>query len=196
MFLFAIQVEHGHAPAEGLNALFQNNLINWLLLVAALIWLAMKYLPAVFQARQNSVQSALNHAWKAREEGHAFLEEQRKKVANAEKETQQLLDEAKSIAAQMKMQMEEQAEKDVEMLLHKIEGAIANERQMLVTELRTAAVKAAIEVTEEHLRSSITEASKARLLNQFISQLDTISRDEQPFARSALGVQSPGGRNA
>lgn len=203
MFLFAIQVEEAveHAAEHGgsgnmLLDLFQNNLLNWVLLVAALVYLAMKFLPGIFQARQDAIEAAIKSAEMQREEGRAFLADQRAKVANVDEEAERILVDAKNLAEQMKAQMDEQTTKDVETLLQKIESSIANERQLLITELRTAAVKAAVLVTEEHLRQTISETQKNNLVTQFIAQLDTVSKNEQAFSAGQLeSAQHSGGRS-
>jgi F0F1-type ATP synthase membrane subunit b/b' len=183
MYFFAAQVEHTaeheehHAATAGGGGPFSDNLFNWVVLVAIIIWMLSTKLPPVFNSRREAIEDALNTAKAAREEGTAFFEEQKSKVANVEKETATILQEAKQIAAQMQTQLEEQTEKDMTALFQKFESSIQNERQLLVNEMRNAAVKAAVLVAEEQLRHSVNEEVKKNLLNQFMSQLDTIARE-------------------
>lgn len=194
MYLFAAQVEtHSAAPAEthageaesshaegheGHQAMgpFDNNFINWLLLLVFLGWLIQKNMPGVFKSRRESIESEIRAAALARQEGEAFLEEQRKKLANVEAETKQLIADAKTAAQQSASLIEEQTSKEMGELLLKFESSIANERQLLITEMRQAVVKAAVAISEEQLRSQVNEKVKGELLNKFMSQLDTIAQ--------------------
>ena len=84
MFLLA-EVEH-----SGLFGMFENNLINWLILVGFLGWVLGKNLPPAFKGREESINATLNQAKKAKEEAEALLEKQKAAVANAEKEGYEL----------------------------------------------------------------------------------------------------------
>lgn len=169
MFLLA-EVEHNQ-----LFAMFENNVINWLLLVAFFWWVMAKNLPPAFKAREDSINTTLTAAQNARLEAEALLEKQKAAVANAEKEAEEILAEAKTIAADMKSSMEAQTKKDIAEMLVKFEGSVASERQLLVNELRQAAVKAAIELTRNQLAGQTSPEVKASLLNQFMEQLETLN---------------------
>jgi F0F1-type ATP synthase membrane subunit b/b' len=87
MFFFADVAESG-----GFMGIFENNLINWLLLVASLWWLMSTKLPPVFKGREDGIKATLNQALKAREEAQALLEKQKAAVANAEVEAENILE--------------------------------------------------------------------------------------------------------
>lgn len=158
---------------EALKALFENNLINWLVLLGALVYAWRRFTPAMFQSRKERIEAAFNDATRAREQGEAFLSEQRAKVANAEAESARIIEESKQLAVQMEQQMKEQTAADLVALQKKIESQIASERQMAITELRAAASRAAIKLTEQMLPSMMTPEAKSRLLSQFMEQLDS-----------------------
>jgi F-type H+-transporting ATPase subunit b len=157
---------------ESLKALFENNLINWLILMAGVVYLWNKFVPPMFKAREESITNAIVEARAAKSQGEAMLEEQKVKIANAEQEAAKILDEAKALATQLKQQMEAQTLKDTADLKAKIEQSIANERQAAITSLRQAAARASIILTEKALPSLLDETAKARLLTQFMEQLD------------------------
>ncbi len=186
MFVFA--AEH-QAEAVGLaEAIFdwKSNVLNWLILVAALVWYAQKSLPGVFAQRARSIQESLNSARNAKEEAQKFLAQQKERVANAEKEAAQILEEAKQAAEQMKVQIKEQTAKEMADLEAKFQSAIENERRVLVTEMRTAAAKAAVELSEQYLAHAVNQEVKGKLLNQFMEQLDTVDSNEKRLAAGDL----------
>lgn len=166
--LFLATVEQSNT----LFALFENNLINWLLLVVLMGWLANKYLPGAFRSRQETIEGMLREARQARAEGLAFLEAQQKKIANAEKEAEKILVDARHMAEQMRAQLEEQTRRELDDLRLKIEQQIAGERQVAVTQLRAAAASAAVALTQATLAAHVTDQTRQRLITQFVEQLE------------------------
>lgn len=153
-------------------ALFENNLFNWVVLLGAVFWLCGKFMPGMFSTREENINTALQDAARVRAEGEAFLEAQRQKIANAEKEMDNILAEAVQVANEMRQQMESQTQKEMNDLRVRIEQEIANERQLAISQLRTAAAKAAVRLSEAALPAAITDGSRARLLEQFVDQLE------------------------
>jgi F-type H+-transporting ATPase subunit b len=170
MFFFAEVAENA-----GIMGIFENNVINWLLLVAFLYWIMATKLPPVFKGREDSIKATLSQAQKAREEAQALLAQQKTAVANAEVEADGLLKDAKHAAHEMQVAIEEQTKKDVADMLQKFENALAAERQVLVSQMRQAAVHAAIDLTRGELASRVTPEVRASLLNQFMGQLETLN---------------------
>lgn len=166
--LLIASVEHGN----GLFAFFDNNLINWLVLVGLIAYMMSRLVPGLLASRRQSIESALKEASQARLEGLAFMEAQQKRVANAEKEAEEILVEARKVADQMRQQIEEQTAREIADLEAKIEQQVANERQLAVTQLRQAAAGAAIKLAELTLPHQVTAQTKERLLGEFLDQLE------------------------
>jgi len=116
----------------------------------------------------------------------ALLEKQKTAVANAEAEAENILKEAREAATEMKSAIEKQTKKEIEDMLVKFEGALAGERQVLITQMRQAAVHAAIELTRNELASRVTPEVRANLLNQFMDQLETMN----PGRHTASALES------
>jgi F-type H+-transporting ATPase subunit b len=186
MFLFA-ELEHSNWVASLLQP--QSNLINWLILVALLVWLAGKYLPPIFQVRKAAIESELIAARRAKENAAKALEDQKQKVAAADREVDGILAEAKQIAEQMRLEMDKQTDKDVVEVLKKFDLALANERQMAISETRAIVIRAAIKLAEASLRSAMTEQARDKLLTQFVEQLDNLSEGPQLMPPGQFGVR-------
>jgi F0F1-type ATP synthase membrane subunit b/b' len=169
-FLFAVE-----AAAEGGNPVFQlfeNNLINWIVLIVAIVWFAAKSLPAVFEQRKAGIDAALSEARLVRTEGETFLVTQQQRIANAEKESDNILVEAKQMADKMRTDMELSTKKEIADLETRIEQEIGNQRQLAIMQLRTAAARAAISLSEEGIPKALTDDMKGKLVNNFIDQLE------------------------
>lgn len=183
MFFFAVENVGGFEAAK---ALFENNVINWLVLVAALVYGWNKYVPPMFKAREEHIENALKEAALAKKQGQELFQEQKKRVENAEKEKEQILADAKQLAVQLKEQMQAQADKDKKDLETKIQQQIANEKQLAITQLRQTAAIASIKLTEQLLPSLLDEQAKAKLLTQFMEQLDSVSGQKDFFSPNRL----------
>lgn len=157
----------------------ESNIINWLILLVILFWLGSKTLPPAIAARKSAIDSELRAAGEAKEKALKQLEEQKQKVDKADKEAEQILVEAKQAAEQMRIEIDKQTDVDMASLLKKFESALANERQSAIAEMRAVAIRAAIKLTEESLSAAMTEEARAKLLTQFVEQLDNISDGEQ-----------------
>ena len=171
---------------DAAKSLFENNVINWIVLVIGVVYLWNKNVPKMFKARAEAIEASLADAAQAKKQGAEYLAEQEKRIANAEQEAQKILSEAKQVAAEMKQQMEAQTAKDLADLRTKMEQQIANERQLCVTQLKEVAARASITLTEQVLPTLLDEKAKARLLTQFMEQLDKEANQGTSFRASSL----------
>jgi F-type H+-transporting ATPase subunit b len=153
---------------------FRNNLANWIVLVILVAILWSKNMPKAFADRRRKIQTALDEAARAKEEGAQFLSSQKQRIDNAEKEAEQILVEAKQVAERMKIDIAEQTKKDAVELEKKIEQTIQTHRQMVITELRSQAATVAVRIAEASLPGAITSNVKQGLQERFISQLDQV----------------------
>lgn len=153
---------------------FRNNLANWIVLVILVAILWSKNMPKAFADRRRKIQTALDEAAKAQQEGTQFITAQKQRIENAEREADQILVEAKQVAERMKVDIAEQTKKDAVDLEKKIEQQIQTHRQMVITELRSQAATVAVRIAEASLPGAITPSVKQGLQERFISQLDQL----------------------
>jgi len=183
-FLFAAE------PASFSLLDFQNNIINWLAMFVVIVWLWRKYTPSMFESRKNSIQTALQDAATAREQGEKLLLEQKARVANQDQEAAQILAEARKLAAELKQQLIEQTAHDIADLQKKMENRILNERQLMITQMRSAAATASIKLTREVLPTLMNETVKKNLLNQFMEQLDSATSSRSTISSDLFDAKS------
>lgn len=160
--------------AAGLSGIFENNLINWGLLVVLLVVLWNRVMPAIFASRKDKIETALKDAATSRAEGQTFLLSQQERVANAAREAEQILVEARHVAEQMKAQIAEQSKRDGEELSRKTKQQIETEIQMAKAELRSQAAVVAVRLAEAALPGAITDSTRGKLQADFVKQLDSL----------------------
>jgi ATP synthase F0 subunit b len=158
---------------EGLFKLFENNLINWLLLVGFLIYLWLKVTPAMFAGRKEQIENALKEAEQAHKEGQEFFNQQKARIENAEHESEKILAEARKVAEEMKAEISAQTKTEIESLSHRIDQQIKAETNQAKTEMRRRAATVAVRLAEASLPGAITSSAKSKLHSQFIGQLES-----------------------
>lgn len=156
-----------------MQGIFENNLINWIILMFLLIYGWARITPGIFAARKERIDAALKEAEQAKLEGQEFLKKQEAIIANAEEETKKILEEAKQAAATMAADIKKQAAAEEKSLKERIEQQIKAEQQQAITEMRSRAATVAVRLAEASLPGAITDSSKARLHNQFVDQLES-----------------------
>lgn len=171
--------EHGADP-DLIETLLKwdNNVINWVLLVALIIWGWNKLVPPMLAARAKSIDEALASAAEAKAESDKFLQDQQTALENSKRDAAKMVEEAKVVAEQMKVEIERQTTAEIAALEKKFDAAIENQRQLVITEMRTAAAKAAVQLAKTHLETNVKEADRKRLLTEFMQQLDTLENSE------------------
>jgi len=188
MFFFATETAHHQMGLIDVILDWKLNVINWLLLVAFLVYGWNKLVPPKLAQREQSINEALSVAERSKQEADALLAEQKARLADAEKEREKIVDEAKTVAKQLQADIESQTKREVAELEKKMESALVNERQLIITEVRSAAVKAAMQLSRNHLEHSVTEADNKRLLTQFMQELDSLDSGKSYPPGTAVGA--------
>jgi len=173
MFLFAVESAEPLTGYAAVAHIFENNVINWLVLVVLLVILWNKVTPELFAKREEGINNSLREAAEARAQSEALLKEQEAKVANVEEEVAKKKADAIALAEELRVQREKQTQKDLADLTLKLQNQIATERTVAVNDLRGTAAKAAINLTREVLPSMMNDSIRGKLLNQFMEQLDS-----------------------
>lgn len=175
LLFFLAEVHHEQPGLMDVVLDFKSNVINWLILVGFLFYGINKLVPPMLAKRESSIKDEINVAVKMKAESDAFFLEQKQNLENAQRESENIVDEAKALANTMKAEIKSQTSREVADLQRKLESAIANERQMIVTEVRTAAVEAAVKLSRDYLEKNVDDADNKRLLSHFVEGLDSLS---------------------
>src|SRR5262245_12729875 len=134
MFFFFAQATHEAGEHVGdpdlISTLLKwdNNVINWLILVALIIYGINKLVPPMLAARAKSIDEALASAKEAKAESAKFLQDQETALENLRKDAEKMKEEAKVVAEQQKAEMERQTAAEIAALEKKFEAAIENQR--------------------------------------------------------------------
>ena len=139
----------------------------------ALVWRPLgRIVTKALDDRADQIRSDLDEAAKLREEAQSLLASYKRKQRDAEKETEEMLDNAKREAQRIR----EQATADLEATLKRREqqalDRIAQAEASAAAEVRGMAVDLAIQATRKLLTENITEEKAAALIEQSVKEVD------------------------
>lgn len=125
---------------------------------------AWKPILQMIKDREDSIESALSAAEKAKEEMKALQSNNEKILAEARNERDQLLKDARDIREKMIAEAKGIAAKEGERLLTAARENIQNEKMAAITELKNQVATLSIEIAEKILKSELSSDEKQKTL--------------------------------
>jgi F-type H+-transporting ATPase subunit b len=145
--------------------------------VAFLILLFLMYrtvFPSINQAykdRRANIQGKLEQAEKDREEAEGLLEQYRRRLRDAEDETQRILEQARADAERVRRELLAKAETDAGRELDRARQAIRAERDQAILQLRNEVGTLAVELATRVVGDSLDRDRQLRLVDEYIDEL-------------------------
>ena len=145
--------------------------------IAFLILLFLMYrtvFPSVnkaLQDRRANIEGKLEQAEREREEAEQLLEQYRRRLRDAEDETQRILDEARSNAERVRRELLAKAEADAGRELDRARQAIRAERDQAIRQLRNEVGTLAVELATRVVGDSLDRDRQLRLVDEYIENL-------------------------
>jgi F-type H+-transporting ATPase subunit b len=143
--------------------------------VAFLILLFLMYrtvFPSINKAykdRRANIEGKLEQAEREREEAEQLLEQYRRRLRDAEDETQRILEEARSNAERVRRELLAKAEGDA----GRDRQAIRAERDQAIRQLRNEVGTLAVELATRVVGDSLDRDRQLRLVDEYIDELGT-----------------------
>jgi F-type H+-transporting ATPase subunit b len=147
--------------------------------VAFLILLFLMYrtvFPSInkaFKDRRANIEGKLEQAEREREEAEQLLEQYRRRLRDAEDETQRILEEARSNAERVRRDLLAKAEGDAGRELDRARQAIRAERDQAIRQLRNEVGTLAVELATRVVGDSLDRERQLRLVDEYIDELGT-----------------------
>jgi F-type H+-transporting ATPase subunit b len=145
--------------------------------IAFLILLVLMYRtvwPSVdkaFKDRRANIEGKLEEAEREREEADQLLEQYRRRLRDAEDETQRILEEARANAERVRRDLLSKAEADADRELDRARQAIRSERDQAISQLRNEVGTLAIELATRVVGDSLDRERQLHLVDQYIDEL-------------------------
>jgi F-type H+-transporting ATPase subunit b len=124
-----------------------------------------------FKDRRDNIEGKLEQAEREREEADQLLEQYRRRLRDAEDETQRILEEARANAERVRRDLLAKAEADAGRELERARQAIRAERDQAISQLRNEVGTLAVELATRVVGDSLDRDRQLRLVDQYIDEL-------------------------
>ena len=139
--------------------------------ILALVAKAPSMIAKILDSEIERIKNELNDARKLKEDANSLLADYERKVQNAQKEIEKILDQAKTTAKNH----DESARKKVEEYIKRAEQQsiekIAQTEKMALSKVNQEIVSNSIEVAEKIVSENITEDNSKKLFSQSVQQI-------------------------
>jgi F-type H+-transporting ATPase subunit b len=161
----------GNAQTQSAQELFK--WINFAIVAGGVLWLFGKVLPPMFRNHAQHIGSAIAKATAAKQEADRLLREADAKLANLEKEVNELRETAKQEAAAEAERILAATRGDEEKITAAGKAEIAAAERAARLELKALAAKLAIDGAQSQLARQLTPQVQESLVNEFVKSLET-----------------------
>lgn len=149
---------------------------TFLVLVALLARFAWRPLLAALAERQQTIQSSLDEARRARQELERVQAESARILAEARTKAEEILASTRSAASRFHDEVKEKARADAAAIVSAAERNIERETRRALQQVRRDAIEIAFDVASKLLHRHIEPADQERLLQDTLSRLGTLER--------------------
>jgi F-type H+-transporting ATPase subunit b len=130
--------------------------------------------PSINQAykdRRANIEGKLEQAERDRGEAEQLLEEYRRRLGDAEDETQRILEEARANGERVRRELRSKAETEAGRELERARQAIRAERDQAIRQLRNEVGTLAVELATRVVGDSLDRERQLRLVDEYIDEL-------------------------
>lgn len=145
-------------------------IITFVILLIVLRKVAWKPLLAALEQRENTIRNALDEAQRARQESEQLLAENRRILANANREATRILEQGREEAERLRSSIAEQARAEAQRTIDEARREITRERQLAVQELKRVAADLALVAAGRLLHTVVTDDEHRRLVTEFLDR--------------------------
>jgi F-type H+-transporting ATPase subunit b len=153
-------------------------IINLAILFAALYFLLFKRFLQTMEERKQRIQQGLEEAQRVQEEwtrAEAVFQERMEQVEREREATvAQAREEAGRLRAEAVGQAREEAREEARRILAQGQEAFEAERQQAVADMRSQVISLVLAATRKVVEESIDEQMQRRLIDRFLSEMDTL----------------------
>ena len=153
-------------PAEFIPALIAF-LIIWFVL-AKLAWPSIL---GMMEKRQQKIQDDLDAADQARREAETNAEAYQTKIADAEREAEEIRSAARREAEEKRIEILAEAQKEAAATIAKAKDAVSNERKKAMIELSGQVVDLSVEIASKIIGNDLSQDAQRRLAERYLQEV-------------------------
>ncbi|MFA6074957.1 MAG: F0F1 ATP synthase subunit B [Negativicutes bacterium] len=162
-----------------INGTIVVQIINFLLMVVILSFVAYKPIMKMMQERSDKIANDLDNAEKERAIAEELKLDYQRQLNDARKQAQLILDKAVQQAESAKDDVLNITRAENAKLLKQVQEEIAREREKMFLEVRSQIVSLSIECAAKVLAREVNKADNERLISDYVSKLTFDSAGEK-----------------
>lgn len=153
-----------------------------MLVAFLIIWFILsKYAwPAIsdmLDKRAETIKESLANAEAARIEAQHLLEEYKAQIADARKESAEILAEAKRSAELVRSDITAKAQLEADEIVTKARAAIENEKKQAISDLQSSVADLSVQVAGRLIGEGLSDADHRRLVEQYVSEVGNLDEN-------------------
>jgi F-type H+-transporting ATPase subunit b len=145
-------------------------IVTFIVLLVVLRKVAWTPLLAALEDREASIRDSLAEAQRARQEAEQLLAENRRILAEANRESARILEQGREEAGRLRTSITDQAHAEARRLVEEARRDITRERQLAVQEIKNTAADLALTAAGHLLGSAVTSGDHRRLVSEFLEE--------------------------
>jgi F-type H+-transporting ATPase subunit b len=145
-------------------------IITFVILLIVLRKIAWTPLLSALEQRESTIRNSLDEAQRVRQESEQLLAENRRILANANRESARILEQGREEAERLRTSITEQARTEAQRMIDEARREIVRERQLAVQELKRTAADLALVAAGKLLRTAVTDEAHRRLVTEAIDR--------------------------
>lgn len=156
----------------GLNFdILETNLINLAILIVVLLVYGSKFLGKILSERRAAIEAEIKDAENRAATAKAALEEEQRKLSQAQAEAKKIREQAEQNAAKAKEKILAQGQAEVERIKASAAQDLQSEQDKAIAELKARVAALALERVEGQLREMLDDSAQNQLIDRCIAQL-------------------------
>jgi F-type H+-transporting ATPase subunit b len=155
------------------NAFLFSNILNFVVIVAVIVWAGRKYLPGMFRDRTAAIQKAMQEARKASEDARRRLAEIESRLMRLDGEIGMMRDAAEKEAAAEEARIHAAAQEDARKMVESAQQEIASAIKAARRELTAYAADLAVGLAQKQIH--VDAATDRTLVRNFADELGSTS---------------------
>jgi F-type H+-transporting ATPase subunit b len=128
-------------------------------------------------AREAGIRGSIDDARSLREEAEKALEENRKQLADARRQSQEIVAEGRAAAERISREIEAKAREEGDRLLERARVEIGRERDAALREIRAEAVELALAAASRLLQERLTDDRDRALIERYLEEIQPPSAE-------------------
>jgi F-type H+-transporting ATPase subunit b len=145
-------------------------IITFIVLFLVLRAIAWRPILAALEQRETTIRTSLDEAQQARQEAQQLLVQHQQMIAEMQRESGRILDQAREEGQRLRDTMAEQTREESQRLREEARREIQRERQLAVQELKNTAADLALTAAGQLLGTTMTSDDHRRLVREFLDR--------------------------